>query len=199
MSRLVKCDDTFHQNENGLSVLFWCFHLVWKTLVKVLIAGVGHPNLKDLSFGQVLLAHLKTLDWPEEVDLENLSFGAIAVLQWFEDFPGKYQRVVFISAAERNREPGMLETYSWNFAPLDEVKVQECVAESVTGIISLDNLLMILQQFNALPSEVEVIEIEPVDSTIGFECSPAVTARFAEFSELVRRKVMAPAINAPAI
>ena len=27
--------------------------------MKVLIAGVGHPNLKDLSFGQVLLAHLK--------------------------------------------------------------------------------------------------------------------------------------------
>ena len=167
--------------------------------MKVLIAGVGHPNLKDLSFGQVLLAHLKTLAWSENVDLENLSFGAIAVLQWFEDFPGKYQRVVFISAAERNRQPGVLETYTWDFAPLDGVKVQECVAESVTGIISLDNLLMILQQFNALPREVEVIEIEPVDSAIGFECSPAVTARFAEFSELVRRKVMAPAINAPAI
>lgn len=156
--------------------------------MKVLIAGVGHPNLKDLSFGQVLLAHLKTLDWPEEIDLENLSFGAIAVLQWFQDFPGKYQRVVFISAAERDRLSGTLETYSWDFQPLDEVKVQECVTESVTGIISLDNLLMILQHFNALPREVEVIEIEPVDSTIGFECSPPVTARFAEFSEIVRRK-----------
>lgn len=170
--------------------------------MKVLIAGVGHPNLKDLSLGQVLLAHLKTLDWPEEpheIDLENLSFGAIAVLQWFEDFPGKYQRVVFLSAAERNRAPGTLETYSWDFPPLDELKVQDSVAESVTGIISLDNLLMILQHFNALPSEVEVIEIEPVDSTIGFECSPAVTARFAEFSDLVRRKATAPPINAPAI
>ena len=153
-----------------------------KTSVKVLIAGVGHPNLKDLSFGQVLLQHLQTQPWPDFIDLENLSFGAIAVLQWFQDFPGKYQRVVFISAAERNREPGTLETYTWDFPMLDELKVQDAVAESVTGIISLDNLLLILQHFNALPAEVEVIEIEPVDSAIGFECSPAVTARFAEFS-----------------
>ncbi len=166
--------------------------------MKVLIAGVGHPNLKDLSFGQVMLAHLKQQNWPEEVDLENLSFGAIAVLQWFQDAPGKYQRVVFLSAAEREREPGTLATYSWRFPRLDKNKVQDCVAESVTGIISLDNLLMILQHFNALPPEVEVIEIEPVESKIGFECSPAVATRFEEFSEIIRQKVIAPFTAAPA-
>jgi len=160
--------------------------------VKVLIAGVGHPNLKDLSFGQVLLPHLKKKDWTENFDLENLSFGAIAVLQWFQDFPGKYDRVVFVSAAERaGRKPGTLDVYQWDFAPLDEEVVQECVAESVTGIISLDNLMMILQYFKALPGEVEVIEIEPVDSSIGFECSPEITARFDEFSKIVREKATA--------
>lgn len=160
--------------------------------MKVLIAGVGHPNLKDLSFGQVLLPHLKLQEWTKNFDLENLSFGAIAVLQWFQDFPGKYHRVVFVSAAERDgRAPGTLNVYKWDFSPLDEEAVQECVAESVTGIISLDNLLMILQYFNALPPEVEVIEIEPVDSSIGFECSPEIMARFDEFSEIVRKKTMA--------
>ncbi len=64
--------------------------------MKVLIAGVGHPNLKDLSFGQVLLPFLKKQKWTENCDLENLSFGAIAVLQWFQDFPNKYERVVLV-------------------------------------------------------------------------------------------------------
>ena len=160
--------------------------------MKVLIAGVGHPNLKDLSFGQVLLPHLKKQDWAKEFDLENLSFGAIAVLQWFQDHPGKYDRVVFVSAAERmGRAPGTLDVTDWDFAPLDEEVVQECVAESVTGIISLDNLMIILQYFKALPGEVEVIEIEPVDSSIGFECSPEIAARFDEFSEIVREKATA--------
>lgn len=160
--------------------------------MKVLIAGVGHPNLKDLSFGQVLLPHLRLQKWTDNLDLENLSFGAIAVLQWFQDYPGKYDRVVFISASEREgRAPGTLTTYRWDFAPLDEEMVQECVAESVTGIISLDNLMMILQYFKALPPEVEVVEIEPVDSGIGFECSTEITARFDEFCEIVRAKATA--------
>ncbi|MBA3600308.1 MAG: hypothetical protein H0W45_03575 [Acidobacteria bacterium] len=156
--------------------------------MKVLIAGVGHPNLKDLSFGQVLLPHLKQQKWTEKFDLENLSFGAIAVLQWFQDFPGKYERVVFVSAAEREgRKPGTLDVYNWDFTPLDEEVVQESVAESVTGIISLDNLMMILQYFKALPPEVVVLDLEPVNSEIGFECSPEITARFDEFSEIVRQ------------
>ena len=157
--------------------------------MKVLIAGVGHPNLKDLSFGQVLLPFLKKQKWTSHFDLENLSFGAIAVLQWFQDHPGKYDRVVFVSAAERTgRTPGTLDVTDWNFAPLDEEVVQECVAESVTGIISLDNLMQILQYFKALPPEVVVLDLEPVDSEIGFECSPEITARFDEFSEIVREK-----------
>ena len=160
--------------------------------MRVLIAGVGHPNLKDLSFGQVLLPYLQQQEWTKGFDLENLSFGAIAVLQWFQDFPGKYDRAVFVSAAEREgRPPGTVRIYKWNFAPLDEEVVQGCVAESVTGIISLDNLMMILQYFKALPPEVEVIEIEPIDSSIGFECSPQITARFDEFSSIVKQKATA--------
>ena len=160
--------------------------------MKVLIAGVGHPNLRDLSFGQVLLPHLQMQEWAKKADLENLSFGAIAVLQWFQDHPGKYDRVIFVSAVEREGRPsGTLNVYKWPFPVLDAEVVQECVAESVTGIISLDNLLMILQQFNALPPDVEVIEIEPVDSEIGFECSPEITARFDEFTEIVRQKAIA--------
>ena len=159
--------------------------------MKILIAGVGHPNLKDLSFGQVLLPHLKQQKWAEDYDLENLSFGAIAVLQWFQDFPNKYDRVVFVSAAEREgRAPGTLDVSDWKFAPLDEEVVQECVAESVTGIISLDNLMQILQYFKALPPEVVVLDLEPIDSAIGFECSPEITGRFDEFSEIVRAKAM---------
>lgn len=155
-------------------------------IVKILIAGVGHPNLKDLSFGQVFLAHLKTLEWPPEIELENLSFGAIAVLQWFEDYPKKFDKVIFVSAAERDGRPkGTLITYRWDFPRKTEAEVQDCVNESVTGIISLDNLLTILTHFGVLPDAVEVMELEPVDTEIGFECSAGIEARFGEFTEIV--------------
>jgi Ni,Fe-hydrogenase maturation factor len=155
--------------------------------MKVLIAGVGHPNLKDLSFGQVFLAHLKTLDWAENIELENLSFGAIAVLQWFQDYPNKFDKVIFVSAAERDfREKGKLITYRWDFPQKTETEVQDCVNESVTGIISLDNLLTILTYFKVLPQIVEVMELEPIDTEIGFECSPKIEAKFDKFTGIIR-------------
>jgi hydrogenase maturation protease len=164
-------------------------------IVKVLIAGVGHPNLKDLSFGQVFLAHLKNLEWSDEIDLENLSFGAIAVLQWFQDYPNKYDKVIFVSAAERDfREKGTLKTYKWDFPEKTEAEVQDCVNESVTGIISLDNLLTILTYFKVLPETVEIMELEPVDTDIGFECSPEIEARFGEFTEILRNLSEPPTV-----
>lgn len=160
--------------------------------MKVLIAGVGHPNLQDLSFGQALLGYLEKQYWTKKIDLENLSFGAIAVLQWFQDHPGKYDRVIFVSAAEREgRDSGTLEVYKWDFPELDEETVQECVAESVTGIISLDNLLYILQHFKALPKDVWIFEIEPVESEIGFECSTEVAEKFDEYEEIIKERALA--------
>ena len=163
--------------------------------MNILIAGVGHPNLKDLSFGQVFLAHLKEMGWAENIDLENLSFGAIAVLQWFQDYPNKYDKIIFVSAAEREgRKHGSLTTYKWTFPPKTDIEVQDCVNESVTGIISLDNLLTILTHFKVLPQLVEVMELEPIDNEIGFECSAEITARFDEFTEMVREMSEPPTV-----
>jgi hypothetical protein len=39
-----------------------------------------------------------------------------------------------------------------------------------------------------LPPEVFVLDLEPVDSEIGFECSPEITKRFDEFSEIIKEK-----------
>lgn len=159
---------------------------------RILVAGVGHPNLKDLSFGQIFLADLADKPLPQNVDLENLSFGAIAVMQWFQDSPGKYEKVLFITGVEREgRKPGTVNFYKYDFPKLDEADVQGCVAESVTGIIGIDNLLSILNYFKALPKEVDVLEIEPFDTGIGFECSPEIEARSAEFYEMVLESVTA--------
>ena len=100
--------------------------------MKILIAGVGHPNLKDLSFGQILPPYLQEQVWAksDNVHFENLSFGAIAVLQWFQDRLDDYEKVVFVSAAERDgREPGTVNVYNWTFPELDEIAVQEAVHE----------------------------------------------------------------------
>jgi hydrogenase maturation protease len=156
--------------------------------VNVLIGSVGYKNLRDLSFGPALLERLSEMEWPDHVELEDTSYGPVTVMQNLEDAPGRYSRAIFLSAVLRGREPGTLEIYRWEPPELTVDLVQERVNEGVTGIISLDNLLIICQHFGVLPPEVICVEVEPVSTDFGDEFSDAVASRFDEAVRLVRHE-----------
>lgn len=160
-------------------------------MMRTLIGSVGYKNLRDLSFGPVLLARLREMDWPDTVELEDVSYGPVAVMQNLEDAPGRYSRAVFLSAVSRERAPGTLELYQWEPPELTVDLVQERINEGVTGVISLDNLLIICQHFGVLPPEVICVEVEPVNTDFGDECSEAVAMRFDEAVRLVRHEALA--------
>lgn len=156
----------------------------------VLVAGVGYHHLSDLSFGPLLVERLQEMDWPEEVHIEDFSYGPIALLHWFEESPGKrFERAIFAGAMDRGREPGSLSTYSWPASPLDPDEVQERVSEALVGIISLENLLIIAQYFEVLPTETQVVELEPVELEWGMELSPLCRERREQAAEWIRREV----------
>ena len=64
-------------------------------------------------------------------------------------------------------------------------EIQERVAEAVTGVISLDNLLIVCGAFGGLPDDVRVVEVEPVDEGWGEGFSPEVERRLPEIVETV--------------
>ena len=59
----------------------------------------------------------------------------------------------------------------------DVKEVQERVGDSVTGSISLDNLIIVSEAFKALPEDVWVVEIEPGDETWGEGFSDVVESK----------------------
>ena len=158
--------------------------------MNVLVGSVGYKNLGDLSFGPLLLARLQELSWPGTVELEDLSYGPVAVMQNLQDAPGKYRRAIFLAAVTRDREPGTLELYQWQPPVLTVDLVQERINEGVTGVISLDNLLIICRYFNTLPPEVICVEVEPVKTDFGADCSALIAARLVAAVELVRHEAL---------
>lgn len=163
----------------------------------LLIAGVGYAHLRDLSFGMELVERLQPLSWPENVRIEDFGYGPIAILHWFEESPGQqFARAIFVGAVERDREPGTLVIYDWIPRPLDPDDVQARIAEAVTGVIGLDNLLIIAQHFNVLPKRTTVIEIEPVDSEFGLGLTPLGEERLQEVIAWIQREVSATAEHA---
>ena len=157
----------------------------------ILIAGVGYSHLTDLSFGPHLIESLQRREWPEDVVLEDLSYGPIAVLQWFQERRERFDHAIFVGAMQReNGIPGELRTYRWDAGSWTEQDVQERVAEAVTGIVSLENLLMILDYFGELPDQPVVIEFEPIVVEWGLDLSPAGRERLQEVGEVIAREVL---------
>ncbi len=155
---------------------------------RILVAGVGYGNLRDLSVGPVLVERLRRREWPVGVYVEDLSFGAVHVLHWFQESP-PFDAAVFLAAVARGRKPGSIHRYTWMAPYLAAEEVQTRVAEAVTGIISLDTLLTVVGYFGALPPRVHVIEVEPRDQEWGAVFSPLVEAALDRVEGMIQRHV----------
>lgn len=128
---------------------------------RILIGGVGYTNLRDRSIGPLLIERLQQRTWPADVVVEDVSYGPIDVLFKLQAEPSGFRLGIFVSAVARGRPAGIVERYLWQ-APTPSVdELQERIAEAVTGVVSLENLLLILTHFGALPAQAVVIEVEP--------------------------------------
>jgi hydrogenase maturation protease len=158
---------------------------------RVLVGGVGYRWMRDASFGVVASDELGRLDWPPGVEVADLGYGAIYAAQDIADL--RPDRLVLIAGVERGRESGMLYGYAYPTPDTEHPapdEVQARIREAGAGVIDLDHLLVIAAHLDALPSEVVLVELEPVESTWGDGLSEAAAARLPEAIELVRREAL---------
>ena len=139
---------------------------------RVLIAGVGQPWMRDLAFGCHVVRRLQGAGAPTEVDVLDLSFGAVAAVQLLRD--QTYRRAVFVTARAAGRAPGRLYERRSEAAACPPDEVQARIGDALMGSVSLDTLLVVWGHFGPFPSEVRVIEVEPADETWGPDLSPQV-------------------------
>ncbi len=156
--------------------------------MRAVIGGVGYRNLRDHSLGIVMSDELEALAEPPHLLVEDLCYGPVAVAQWFLDeaLVAPITRAVFITAIAREdgRPPGTISAYRWDRVLPDDDDIQRCVVDAVTGVILLDNTLVVVEWMRALPAETIVIEVEPLEHAFGDEMSPAVAAAYAEVRRL---------------
>lgn len=158
--------------------------------VRVLVAGVGYRNLRDHSVGVAVVDLLATRSWSGDVVVEDLSYGPVAVVQRLEDEPAEraFTLAVFVGSVARGlRPPGTVTAYRWDGMLPDAEHVQAAVTEAVTGVIALDNTLIVARHFGALPAVVCVVEVEPEVEAFGDAFSPSVEAAFEPVCALVTR------------
>lgn len=149
---------------------------------RTVIGGVGYRMLSDHSLGILLADELEPHAEPPTLLIEDLSYGPVAVGQWFTDETqvDPITRAIFVTAIAREdgRKPGTISAYRWDRSmPLDD-EIQRAVTDAVTGVIYLDNTLIVAEWMRALPPEVIVIEVEPLVHAFGEALSPAVKVAY---------------------
>lgn len=154
----------------------------------ILLAGVGYSCLRDFSFGPALVQKLQSLTWPAHVEIEDLSYGPISVIHKLRE--ESYEKIVLVGAVPRGGRPsGSISKYRLERNLPDNEEIQARVEEAVAGVISLDNLIIICQYYEAFPEEVIVIEVEPETDTWGEGFSPKVQKAMEKVVEMVREEI----------
>jgi hydrogenase maturation protease len=151
--------------------------------VRVLVGGVGYRNLRDDSVGPWVADALAGRA-QNGIEVEDLSYGPVQITHNLQDRP-PYDRLVLVGAVRRGRRPGSIERYRWDGELPPAVEIQARVAEAVTGVISLDNVLVVCGAFGGLPGDVRVVEIEPAEEGWGEGFSPEIEARLPDVLEAV--------------
>jgi hydrogenase maturation protease len=159
---------------------------------RTLIGGVGYRWHGDGSIGLIASDELERLEWPPEIDVADLGYGALYVAQDIADAQPLYERVVLLTAATRGREAGHIYHSRWQDEPRDANEIQARIYEACAGVIDVDHLLVIAQHFGALPDEVILVELEPLDVTCGEALSPQAARRLPEMIGLARSEALAP-------
>lgn len=130
--------------------------------MRVLIGIVGHsPILDRYPLGPLLMQDLQDRDWGSMIiEVENMTWSPIHVTQRLQDHQTVYDRTVLIGSSAGCLRPGNVVVYKWIGGEMSTLKLQERVYEGVTGVVSLDNTLVIGDYFKVWPKEVFTVEVD---------------------------------------
>tara|TARA_R100000935_G_scaffold21665_1_gene40095 strand:- start:10030 stop:10578 length:549 start_codon:yes stop_codon:yes gene_type:complete len=155
---------------------------------RVLIGTVGYQLLGNHSVGPNLLPKLQAIKWPDDVVVDEMNWGPIAIIQYLESLEVPFDRVVFLVAIERaHRKIGEISLYKWMGGLPDDKQIQACVGDAATGVISVENLLVIGEHFKVWPKEVYLIDVEPGMEIAGEQFTKKVVAQVPKILELTRQ------------
>jgi hydrogenase maturation protease len=167
--------------------------------MRVFVGTVGYHFLRDYSVGPALLPELKAVSWAEGVEVDECNWGPVAVVQQFEAMTQPYERVVLLTASDYGAVPGTITVRHWLGGEAAPEELQGRINEAVTGVISVDNLLMIGEYFKVWPAQTFVVDVQPGVQEAGEAFTPEVEAVVPEVLAVVQRMAHADELDLPAM
>lgn len=158
------------------------------TRCRALVAGFGHPGMRDLDFGRQLVRYLESLHWPDGVVVEELPCAAPLVLHRMQELAPP--KVVLVGANFRGTgRPGEIRLYRLDRTPPAPDVVHRRVGESMQGVVDLDHTIALALHWGGLPEDTVVLEVEPADCSFGIGFTDELAESIDELVDLLRDEV----------
>ena len=136
----------------------------------MMVGIVGYSAVvESYPLGPKLLEELESIfgDNPNVI-LENFTWSPVHIVQRLQGGEmTRPDRIVLVGLAAGSSKPGTVAVHRWVGGTQPEVKVQERIYEAVTGIVDLENTLMIGSYFNVWPDECLTVEADLAPDTFG--------------------------------
>jgi hypothetical protein len=133
--------------------------------MRLIVGIVGYYGfVRGYPLGPELMERLQALPWPRDAEIREMNWGPVAIVQDFQAAAERPERVVLVGALDRGLAQGSVSCRRWAGGALDPAAVQRRMFEAVTGVISLDNLLVIGAQFGIWPEATFTVELQWPDS-----------------------------------
>lgn len=135
-----------------------------------LIGIVGFTPVLDMfPLSELLVNDLRqALPADGSIAIENMSWGPIHIVQRFQDPEAvRPERLVLVGAASVSTQPGQVRAFCWKGGKLPAEAVQDRMYEAVTGIVDIENTLVIGEHFGIWPNECFVVEADMPADTFG--------------------------------
>jgi len=155
--------------------------------VTVFVGGVSELFQSDLDLGRLAIERLQDEDLGHDVLVEEVHYGAVAVIQRLEDI--RPDTLVLVSAVRRDRPPGTVQRRRVDPPELTPAQLQAAVGDAVTGYVHLDLITDIATGLGALPPRTVAVEVEPEKTSSGEGLSPSAQVGLEAALVLVRTEV----------
>ncbi len=137
-------------------------------MARILIGIVGYCQfVRAYPLGPELMERLRGVAWAEPVDVREMNWGPIAIVQELQASAEQYERVVLVGAVDHCLAVGSVNCRRWEGRVDDVLAVQRRMFEAVTGVISVENLLVIGAHFGVWPDQLFSVEVQLPESSFG--------------------------------
>ncbi len=155
--------------------------------MSTLVGGVGELFQGDLDLGRLAAERLQDAARPPDVLVEELHYGAVAVVQRLQEVGA--DTMILVGAVRRGRQPGTVERRLVQPMHLSLRDLQAAVGDAVTGYVGLDLIIEVATGFGALPRRCVVVEVEPEYTGSGEGLTDSAQAGLDCAVELVRAEI----------